>query len=105
HVDHCDARDLVGRWIEKRILHTERAQDPIADEVLIFFSGTHLDQPPKNLYTWAAVAPLRTRLEKKRLLGELPYHFIQGHVHQLRIVVDRWGSGVLNARCAGDKIA
>ena len=105
HVHHGDARNLVGGRIEKRVLHAERPQDSVGDEVLIFLAGTHLDQASQNFYAGAAVAPLRAGLKQKRLPGELPHHLIQGHVHQLRIVVDCGGRGVLNAGRVGQKIA
>src|SRR5277367_1194864 len=63
HVNHCDAVYFLRWREEKGVLHPERLQDMVRDEILIFFAGADFDDPAEDFNTRTTVAPLGSRLK------------------------------------------
>ena len=96
---------LSGGREEEAVLHPQRLQDVLGDEVHILLARADFDDAAENLDAGAGVAPLRPRLKEQRLFGQLPHHFIERHAHRLRIVGDGRRAGVvLNPRGVGKQV-
>src|SRR5260370_38202456 len=96
HISGCAAGDDGGVGIIAGILHVERSEDILADELLVRAAGYLLDQVAEQHVARVAVAPLRARLEIETLVAEARHQWFD---------VSGKGTGTTIIQKAGDALS
>ena len=75
--------ELVGRYAEPRVLHAERLENALTEEVPECAAGGPGDQHPEDVGA-AVVEPLLSRLVGERQLAEGLHQVVRGERQQVR---------------------
>src|SRR5215475_10409085 len=98
HISGCPLGDDGGVGIIAGILHIERIEDILADELLVGAAGYLLDQVAEQYVARVAVAPLRARLEIEGLVAETRHQLVGRGGKRLELPVIRKAGEARDAR-------